>query len=147
MDSYQKWQIPYQASSDGLKSFYVANIKSVIGNACPAWPNLLLDTDKTRLERIQRSATRILVPFSDNYEQRLDNLALPAIKIFQHTSYSEQSTEIADNNHHFMNRRIAINTNSKFTCRAKIDNNTSHSSVKPVRDKKYFFEFDTLFSN
>ena len=64
--------------SEGLKTFYVANIKSVITYACPAWYNLLSDNDKTRLERIQRSATRIMLPFSDDYEQRLDNLDLPA---------------------------------------------------------------------
>ena len=55
---------------------YVANIKSVITYACPAWYNLLSDADKTRLERIQRSAAQIMLPFSDDYEQRLDNLAL-----------------------------------------------------------------------
>ena len=34
--------------SEGLKTFYVANVKSVITYACPAWNNLLSDTDKTR---------------------------------------------------------------------------------------------------
>ena len=67
--------------SEALKTFYVANIKSLFAHACPAWYNLLSDTDKTRLERIQRSATRIMLPFSDDYEQRLDttnNLNFPA---------------------------------------------------------------------
>ena len=61
---------------EGLNTFYVANIKSVITYGCPAWNNLLSDTDKTRLVRIQRSAARIMLPFSDDNEKRLDNLAL-----------------------------------------------------------------------
>ena len=61
---------------EGLNTFYEANMKYVITYACPAWYNLLSDTDKTRLERIQRSATRVTLPFSDDYEQRLDNLVL-----------------------------------------------------------------------
>ena len=52
---------------DGLRTFYIANIKSIISYACPVWYNLLSGTDKTRRERIQRSATRIVLPFSDNY--------------------------------------------------------------------------------
>ena len=97
--------------SEGLKTFYVANIKSVITYACPAWYNLLSDNDKTRLERIQRSATRIMLPFSDDYEQRLDNLALPTISAFLHTSCSDHFTKKANDDNHPLNSRIKINTN------------------------------------
>ena len=71
--------------SDGLKTFYVANIRSVITYACPAWYNLVPDTDKIILERIQRSATRIVLPFADNYGKRIDDLALPTITTILHT--------------------------------------------------------------
>ena len=99
--------------SEALKTFYVANIKSLFAHACPAWYNLLSDTDKTRLERIQRSATRIMLPFSDDYEHRLDNLALPTISTFLHISCSEHFTKIAYDDHHPLNSWIKINTNRR----------------------------------
>jgi len=106
--------------TNGLRTFFIANIKSIISYACLAWYNVLSDTDKTRLERTQRSATRIVLPFSDNYEQRLDHLALPPITTFLHTTCSEHFTKKADDNRPF-NSRIKINTNRKSARRAKID--------------------------
>ena len=49
-------------NNDGLKTFYVSNIRSVMSYAAPAWYTLLSNTNKQRLERLQRSATRIITP-------------------------------------------------------------------------------------
>ena len=132
--------------SDGLRTFYIANIKSIISYACPAWYNLLSDTDKTRLERIQRSATRIVLPFSDNYEQRLDHLALPPITTFLHTTCSEHFTRIADNDHHPLNSRIKINTNRTSARRAKIDKYRP-AKCRTTKRQNTFFEFYMRFFN
>ena len=132
--------------SEGLKTFYVANIKSVVAYACPAWYNLLSDTDKTRLERIQRSATRIILPFSDDYQQRLDNLTLPTISTFLHTSCSEHFTKIANDNHHPLNSRINVNTNRTSARRAKIDKYRP-SKCRTTKRQNTFFEFYMRFFN
>ena len=131
---------------EGLNTFYVANIKSVITYACPAWYNLLSDNDKTRLERIQRSATRIMLPFSDDYEQRLDNLALPTISTFLHTSCSEHFTKIANDDNHPLNSRIKINTNRSSARRAKIDRYRRSKCRTTERQNTFFLILHAIFS-
>ena len=57
-------------NNEGLRTFYRSNISSLICYAVRAWYTFLSDHNKTRLERLQRSATRII--FSDfDYEARL----------------------------------------------------------------------------
>ena len=79
----------------------------------PHGKNLLSDTDKIRLDRIQRSAAQIMLPFSEGYEHRLDNLALLTISTFLHNSCSEYFTKIADDDHQPLNSRIKVNTNRR----------------------------------
>ena len=64
--------------SDGLKRFCTANIRSVISYAAPAWFSILSDLDKGRQKRIQRSATRTILP-ELSYEERLSFLILHTI--------------------------------------------------------------------
>ena len=68
-------------NNEGLRTFYRSNIRSLICYAIPAWYTFLSDLNKTRLERLQRSATRII--FSDfDYEARLSLLNIPLLNDF-----------------------------------------------------------------
>ena len=106
---------------EGLKTFYTTNIKSVIAYACPVWLNMLSHADKVRLERIQRSATRIILPHIDNYENRMDILALPTILSFLHAHCSNHFNKIAKDSDHPLNSRIIVNSNRTSARKAKID--------------------------
>ena len=46
----------------GLVTFYITNVRSVLTYASPAWFLLLSDFSKNELEKVQRSATRIVLP-------------------------------------------------------------------------------------
>ena len=65
-------------NSDGLKRFFMANIRSMISYAAPEWFSILSDFDEGRLERIQRSATRTILP-DLSHEECLPFLVLPTI--------------------------------------------------------------------
>ena len=132
--------------SEGLKTIYIANIKRVLAYACPAWYNLLSYTDKTRLERIQSSATQSILPFSNDYKRRLDNLTLPTISTFLHTSCSEHFTKTANDNHHPLNYRINVNTNSTSARRAKIDKYRP-AKCRALKRPNTFFELYMRFFN
>ena len=133
--------------SEGLKTLYVATIKSVVAYASrPAWYNLLSDTDKTRLVRIQRFATQIILPFSDDLEQRLDNLTLPTISTFLHNSCNQHFTKIANDNHNPLNTRNFVDTNRTSARRAKIDRYRPSISAEPLRDKRPFLNSICDFS-
>ena len=68
-------------NESGLKNFYLANIRSILTYASPAWFSLLSDGDKSSLERIQRSATRTIFP-DHSYEERLLLLHFPTLSNF-----------------------------------------------------------------
>ena len=56
-------------NAEGLKTFYCSNIRSLLSYAAPAWFTLLGDTDSSRLEKVQRTATRVILP-DQEYEDR-----------------------------------------------------------------------------
>ena len=65
----------------GLVTFYLTNVRSVLTYASPAWFLLLSDFSKNELEKVQRSATRIVLPHC-SYEERLKILELPSLYDF-----------------------------------------------------------------
>ena len=62
----------------GLVPFYITNVRSVLAYASPAWFSPLSDFSKNELEKVQRSAARIVLPHC-SYEERLKILELPSL--------------------------------------------------------------------
>ena len=54
----------------GLKTFYLSNIRSINSYSAQAWFSLLGEHNREHLEKIQRSCTKIMVPESE-YADRL----------------------------------------------------------------------------
>ena len=96
-------------NSDGLKRFFTANIRSIISYAAPAWFSILSDFDKGRLERIQRSATRTILP-DLSYEERLSFLVLPTRSDFICDISAKHFLKIADDHTHSLFNYIQRNT-------------------------------------
>ena len=67
--------------SEGLKTFYCSNIRSLLTYAAPAWFTLLGDTDSNRLEKVQRTATQVILHYQE-YDDRLEMLSLPTLARF-----------------------------------------------------------------
>ena len=65
----------------GLKTFYFSNIRSVISYAAQAWFSLLGEHNRERLEKIQRSCTKIMLPESE-YPDRLAILNMTVLSEF-----------------------------------------------------------------
>ena len=65
----------------GLKTFYYSNIRSVISYAAQAWFSLLGEHNRERLEKIQRSCTKIMLPES-KYPDRLAILNMTMLSEF-----------------------------------------------------------------
>ena len=68
-------------AGDGLKIFYITNIRSIICYAAPAWFTFLSQCDIDRLEKIQRTAMRMIFP-DDDYDVRLCLLQLLVLSEF-----------------------------------------------------------------
>ena len=65
----------------GQVTCYMTNVSSVLTYASPAWFSLLSDFSKNELEKVQRSAIRIVLPHC-SYEERLKILELPYLYNF-----------------------------------------------------------------
>ena len=64
-----------------LKTFYFSNIRSVISYAAQAWFSSLGERNRERLEKIQRSCTKIMLPES-KYPDRLAILNMTMLSDF-----------------------------------------------------------------
>ena len=47
-------------NTEGLETFYTSNVRSILLYGAPAWYSFISKDSKDMLERIQRSATRII---------------------------------------------------------------------------------------
>ena len=65
----------------GLVTFYITNIRSDLTYASPAWYLILSEFSKNGLEKVQRSATRIVLPHC-SYKESLEILKLPSLYDF-----------------------------------------------------------------
>ena len=96
-------------NENGLKNFYLANIRSILTYASPAWFSLLSDGDKSSLERIQRSATRTIFP-DHSYEDRLTLLNIPTLSDFIFDLSKRHFNKIASDPEHPLFSRVIRNT-------------------------------------
>jgi hypothetical protein len=129
---------------EGLKRYYCANIRSLITYASPAWFLMLSDQDRDRLERIQRSASRMILP-DLSYSERLQVLALPTVYDFIFELSKCHFLRIADDPTHPLYNRIPRNFS-----RVSSRNNTIFRPKKcrtQKRAKSFFPFFMTYFNN
>ena len=92
----------------GLKTFFSSNIRSVLIYGAPAWFSLLNETDKIRLEKVQRAATRIILPELE-YCDRLKALDLPYLVDFLMDLSERHFLKISDDLQHPLHSRITFN--------------------------------------
>ena len=84
---------------EGLKIFYLSNIRSIISYAAPAWYTFLSSNNKIKLEKIQRTATRIIHP-DISYEDRLLLLNIPKFDDFISNTCASHFTKVARDKTH-----------------------------------------------
>ena len=74
-------------STDKLTRFYLCNIRSVLVYCIAAFFSLLNDKQKSKLERIQRLCTKIILPHIESYTDRLAILGIPSVFSFSENQY------------------------------------------------------------
>ena len=68
-------------NSDGLKTFYISYIRSVLLYGAPVWNSFLSLSSKEKLKTVKRSASRIFTP-DLCHTYRLDFLSVPLFNYF-----------------------------------------------------------------
>ena len=95
---------------------YTANIRSIITYASPSWFFLLSEGDKNKLAKIQRTASRFILP-DLSYDDRLAILELPSVCDFISTLGEQHFNKIASDPQHPLFSRVHFNTCSRISSR------------------------------
>ena len=95
-------------NAEGLKMFYISNIRSVMSYAAPCWYTFLSDTNKQRLETIQKTAVKVILP-EFSYEEILIALNLPTINDFLFNLADGHFSKVLSNPSHPLHDRIIFN--------------------------------------
>ena len=106
------YNINPRLNSDGLKAFYLSNIRSKLSYAAPAWYSLLGEHNRDRLVRIQRAALKIILPNLEN-DQRLSVLGIPKLCEFPFDISYSHLLRMVNNESHPLYSELLFNTNSR----------------------------------
>ena len=128
--------------TNGLKTFYIANVRSILSYASPVWFHFLANADKLLLEKIQRYATRIILPHITLYHERLSLLSMPLIEEFLMSLCSKHFIKISSDNTHPLFNKIMFNNQRKSTRNAR---KFYPSKCRTAKRQKSFFEFYMRF--
>jgi hypothetical protein len=132
-------------NTDGLLKFYISNIRSILVYACPAWYTLVSKTDFSRLDRVQRKATKIILPQFESYTARLENLNLEELDSFiSKTSYSH-FLSILSNPDHLVHRLLHFNQNRRSGRLSTLFKIPRTKRVK--RDKTFIYFYMKFYNN
>lgn len=108
-------------SIDGLILFYFSNIRSIMTYACPAWCTIISGTDFSKLDAVQRKATKAILPHIDSYTERLQILNIPKLEDFITShAFNHFCKILSDPSHplfahlHFNNNRKSSRNNKTF---------------------------------
>ena len=125
-------------NSTGLLTFYKANLKPVISYACPTWYTFLAEKDRTELERLQKTATKIIFTDIDCYEERMSQLHLPTVNSFLFSTAENYFSKISEDPSHPLFSRVRLNT-FKTSSRKPVKYRTE--KCRTEKRKKSFFQF------
>ena len=128
----------------GLKTFYLSNIRSIICYAAPAWFTLLSKHDKNNLEKIQRAATRVILPDTE-YDDRLTLLDIPLLSDFMFNLSATHFSKILHNTSHPLFSRIVFNSDNRTSSRVR--SCYRPSKCRTVKRSNSFFNFFMAFYN
>ena len=109
----------------GLKRLYISMIRSVLLYGSQAFYTLLSSKDQSRLESVQRSATRVMLPSVEGYEKRLEQLELPKLHDFALALGKGYFLSILHNKEHPLFGRLSFNNcrrSSRLNSTFKPDN-------------------------
>jgi hypothetical protein len=101
----------------GLSNFYLSCIRSVIVYSCPAWYSLLSLKNQEKLEKIQRRASKIIIPDIESYTERLKTLEWQELNKFMDHLCFKYFITIMSNEGHPLYDRLYFNNSTRTSAR------------------------------
>jgi hypothetical protein len=104
-------------NTTGLITYYLSNVRSILTYASPAWYLFCSKQSKEMLEKVQRTATRIIFPEIEGYENRLTQLSLPTVNNFITCLSRNHFNTILGNVDHPLHKRLQFNNTTRTSSR------------------------------
>lgn len=104
-------------NAEGLTLFYTSKVRSILSYASPAWFYYLSKNNVCKLEKVQRSAFKIILPDCHSYEERLALLNASTLEDFILTLSKAHFGKILCNPEHPLHGRLTFNnrrTSSRY---------------------------------
>lgn len=127
-------------SHDKLCLFYTANIRSVLTYCIPAFYSLLTATQINSLERVQRLCTKIILPATISYSERLAILCIPMLSVFSENLYRSHFFKIVVNQQHPLHKFIPERQSSNRRHSSRLSD-TFIVSCRTQKRRNSFFNF------
>jgi hypothetical protein len=100
----------YGMNEVGLKLFYISKVRSLLTFSAPAWFYFLSKENANRLELIQKSAFKIILPDCNSYNDRLTLLAIPTLEEYIYSQSLQLFKKIFNNPNHPLHCRLSFLT-------------------------------------
>jgi hypothetical protein len=104
---------------EGLKTFYLSNIRTLLTYASCAWFLLCSKQNQQLLEQVQKHATRIILPAVEGYQERLQTLGMVTVEDFTMTTSQSYFSSVMANPDHPLHGRLSFNTGRTSSWRPK----------------------------
>ena len=112
--------------SHSLILFYKARILSVLSYAAPCWFPHTSQNDKDKLERFQKLCTRIMIPYEEEYEERLSLLKLEELTIHLDILCFRYIAKVKEHENHPCKTFLEARNHPSINRTAFIDNDIFH---------------------
>lgn len=132
-------------SVKGLKLFYLSKIRPILTYASPAWFYLTSKENLSKLERVQKTAFKVMLPDFISYEERLEFLQLHTIEDYIEALSKEHFSKIMCNNDHPLYNRLAFNNSRTSSRYCFIFKTVTYRTEK--RKKSFFPHFMSIFNS
>ena len=121
-----------------LTKFYLANIRSILCYAAPAWFSYLSDTNMKRLESIQRQCLRVIYP-DIPYDERLVLASIPSLCDYLNNSCQNFVNNVASDTEHRLHKYLPKRQSS-------VGRHSSRLRDVPIVHNNYKITENSLFS-
>ena len=125
--------------------FYIAHIRSILIYSMPAIFPLLTKTQIESLENVQKLCTKMILPSSKCYYERLNVLSLPPLALFSENLYRTHFLKIMSDEHHQLHSFIPERQSACRRHSARLKDSILVRSRTTMRQNKFLMNASTRF--
>ena len=135
----------WSPATEKLSMFYIARIRSILTYCMPATFPLLTKTQIESLVNVQKLCTKMNLPSSESYYERLNVLSLPLLALFSKNLYRTHFLKIMSGEQHQLHSFISERQSACCRHSARLKDSILVRSRTAKRQNTFFMNGSTRF--